>query len=716
MAPLGDEKALRESLLPEATAFPHKDAPVSKSSTAELAPQPDEEDDLPDELDEEEIQRRLDQADDVHIEVMNEAALKRMSAQFERKIKRNQEMRIKHCDEPDKFLKSEVDLDEEVKKFSILATHPDLYGEFIESGTLPVLVNMLNHANTDIAMDVFDVLSDLTDPDVVSEVEEPEKLLQALFDAQLCEMSIDVLARINEDASEEELKAVTNCLTVFENLTGIDPQASCERFVKVPKLLPWLIKRVRAAGDVDYNRMYASELLGIILQTSKAAREVMVKLEGVDKLLRGIAVYRKRDPVNSEESEYVQNMFDCLCSLMLLKKHQIAFGNMQGLELMIRMMREHNFSSNLALRLSDHALRHCPENCQVYVDKLGLKVLFAMFMKKGPRVKTKAAVRENEEHVVSVLQSLCRYCTGIAVARLLNKFTENSFEKLERLLEMHEEYAASVRDQDQKRLHGEMEQIDRELEVDDEEQLYLDRCDAGLFTLQQVGVVIVRLANMGNRQVAEEMSKLLDMKGVPLQAVSDTVWEYCRHLDLEAAKGEADELMDFISALAKRCGMQDSSPAVLKETPDRIERTPKSSDEAEKAGPSTDGDANSTEKLEEKAIEKSHRAKEVGDSSLTKENEDGANRRDDRLKRQKAQEEESKHDNEASREKRSKKDRSASREKSKRDRSASREKRTKDAERRPKRDRSEDCRGRSAENDRRERKSKKEKSERRARD
>ena len=31
-----------------------------------------------------------------------------------------------------------------------------------------------------------------------------------------------------------------------------------------------------------------------------------------------------------------------------------------------------------------------------------------------------------------------------------------------------------------------MQKIDRELEVDDVEQLYLDRCDAGLFTLQQV--------------------------------------------------------------------------------------------------------------------------------------------------------------------------------------------------------------------------------------
>merc|ERR1712039_614161 len=113
-----------------------------------------------------------------------------------------------------------------------------------------------------------------------------------------------------------------------------------------------------------------------------------------------------------------------------------------------------------------------------------------------------------------------------AVARVLNKFTENRFEKLERLLEMHEEYSLAMREADKARENGEMQKIDRELEVDDEEQLFLDRCDAGLFTLQQIDIVLVRLANMGNRQVADEITKLLDVKGVPVQQVLETVKEY----------------------------------------------------------------------------------------------------------------------------------------------------------------------------------------------
>merc|ERR1719401_2828257 len=313
-------------------------------------------------------------------------------------------------------MKSEVNLDEEVKRLTQVATHPELYSELIKLEAMPPLIGLLNHANTDIAVEVFEVLSELTDPDVIAEVPDPEEFLQALFEAQLCQMTVDCLLRINEDASEEDARAVSNCLTMIENLSDISPKETCTQFAKIPRFLPWLIKRVRAAGAVDYNRVYASEILGIILQNAPSSLEAMAKHDGVDKLLRGIAVYRKRDPEGSEESEFMQNMFDCLCSLMLMPTHQLAFGKVQGLELMIRMMRERVDASSHALRLADHALRHCAANCQLFVEKLGLKVLFMMFMKKGPKPKSRAAQKESEEHIASIIQSLCRYCTGMATA------------------------------------------------------------------------------------------------------------------------------------------------------------------------------------------------------------------------------------------------------------------------------------------------------------
>lgn len=531
-----------------------------KAKRGQVAPPADEPapkrielgDDLPDEVSREDIQQMLDKADELHVETLTETSLKRMHLQFERKVKVNRELRIKHGDDPDKFLKSEVDLDEEIKKFTLVATHPELYGALLKLETLPLLVGMLNHVNTDIAVDVFEVLSELTDPEVLSEVEDPEGFVKAIFDAQLCQMTVDVLMRIDETVSDEDFKAVTNGLSLIENLADLMPQETCRQFLEIANFLPWLIKRLRAQG-MDYNKVYASEILGIVLQNSEQAREEMVKLEGVDKLLRGIAAYRKRDPADSEEAEYVQNMFDCICSLMLLKTNQIAFGNLQGLELMIRMMKEKVFAATLALKLVDHSLRHCPENCQIFVEKLGLKVLFAIFMKKGAKTKKQSEAKEVEEHVTSIVQSLCRYCTGTPVARVLNKFVENNFEKLERLLEMHEEYHRSVQEADQERDQGLAQKIDRELEVNEEEQLFLDRCDAGLFTLQQVDLILVRLVNMGNRQATEEIGKLMDVKGVKLDEIKKIVVEYCTNLGQQAQE-ERGEVISYLRAMLTRYG------------------------------------------------------------------------------------------------------------------------------------------------------------------
>merc|ERR1712227_609671 len=100
-------------------------------------------------------------------------------------------------------------------------------------------------------------------------------------------MSVDVILRIDENASEEDSQAVTNCLTMMENLADLQPQAVCKRLTQASKFLVWLLKRVRSGATVDYNRVYASEILGILLQNAPESREAMFNHDGVDKLLRG---------------------------------------------------------------------------------------------------------------------------------------------------------------------------------------------------------------------------------------------------------------------------------------------------------------------------------------------------------------------------------------------------------------------------------------------
>lgn len=108
--------------------------------------------------------------------------LRRTALAFEKKISKNAEMRGKFEDEPKKFMASEAELDEAIKSLSVLSEHPELYEEFVGLGCAGSLVGLLTHENTDIATEVVQVVSELTDEDVDAEMEQWD----ALVDAMVC--------------------------------------------------------------------------------------------------------------------------------------------------------------------------------------------------------------------------------------------------------------------------------------------------------------------------------------------------------------------------------------------------------------------------------------------------------------------------------------------------------------------------------------------------
>ena len=83
--------------------------------------------------------------------------------------KENLEMRTRYADEPQKFMESELDLDEEVKKLMAIAGSPELYPDFVRTNTVETLLTLLTHQNTDIVADVIGVFEDLTDADVIED-------------------------------------------------------------------------------------------------------------------------------------------------------------------------------------------------------------------------------------------------------------------------------------------------------------------------------------------------------------------------------------------------------------------------------------------------------------------------------------------------------------------------------------------------------------------
>ncbi|PNG99143.1 Beta-catenin-like protein 1, partial [Tetrabaena socialis] len=120
------------------------------------------------------------------IQVLDAKSLKRLLAGLEKKAKENLALRLKYADQPDRFLESEVDLDEHIKSLmqagggllsgirgrgarvlvsalrAVIAGSPELYPLLLDGPTLPTLLGLLSHENTDIAADVVELLSELT--------------------------------------------------------------------------------------------------------------------------------------------------------------------------------------------------------------------------------------------------------------------------------------------------------------------------------------------------------------------------------------------------------------------------------------------------------------------------------------------------------------------------------------------------------------------------
>ncbi|GAA6078368.1 beta-catenin-like protein 1, partial [Tachysurus ichikawai] len=155
-------------------------------------------------------------------------------------------------------------------------------------------------------------------------------------------------------------------------------------------------------------------------------------MDGIDVLLQQLSVFKRHNPTTPEEQEMMENLFDALCSCLMLPANRDRFLKGEGLQLMNLMLREKKLSRTSALKVLDHSMigPEGTDNCHKFVDILGLRTIFPLLM-KTPKKMRKAGVsdKEHEEHVCSILASMLRNLKGQQRSRLLSKFTENDCEK-----------------------------------------------------------------------------------------------------------------------------------------------------------------------------------------------------------------------------------------------------------------------------------------------
>ena len=93
-------------------------------------------------------------------------------------------------------------------------------------------------------------------------------------------------------------------------------------------------------------------------------------------------LFRKRDPAGADELEYMENLFDSLCSLLSSSEAKASFVQEEGTELMVIMLREKLLARSRALKVLDYAMSGNAGTaaCEAFVEAQGLKSLFSAFM------------------------------------------------------------------------------------------------------------------------------------------------------------------------------------------------------------------------------------------------------------------------------------------------------------------------------------------------
>ncbi|CAO1419682.1 unnamed protein product [Diamesa hyperborea] len=506
--------------------------PIKKSKFSDKPPKQNNE--LTDEEKLKIIQMVEDHDDDgAESDVLDDGGLKKLALLFEKRILKNQVTRLKHPENPEKFMDSEIELNDVIQQLHAVSTVPDLYPLLVSLNVVTSLLELLSHPNTDISVAIIDIIQELTDVDVLHESEEgAEKLIDCLKEQKITKLLIANMDRLDESV-KEEADGVHSTMAIFENLTEIRPEEMCMEIAE-QGLLQWILKRLRIKM-FDPNKLYCSEILSILLQNTNENRILLGNVEGIDILLQQLATYKRHDPSNPEEQEYMENLFNCLCSSLLAKENRSHFLKGEGIQLMNLMLREKKLSRNGSLKVLDYCMTGTDgkENSAKFVDILGLRTIFPLFMKTPKKSKQRLlSADEHEEHVCSIISSMLRNTKAAQKQRLLSKFVENDFEKVDRLIELHLKYLEKVEQVEEQLKFKRPGMEEFEDEEDEAEANYLKRLSGGLFTLQLIDYIILEICvSPDAAKIKLRLNKLIKTHpNASLKTIRNVMREYAGNL------------------------------------------------------------------------------------------------------------------------------------------------------------------------------------------
>jgi len=311
----------------------------------------------------------------------------------------------------------------------------------------------------------------------------------------------------------DEASGFYNSLSILENILELNPSLSTP-LGKETRLFFLLTQYLNPF--ISSISLYCSEVLAVVLQESDENREYFGELGLIDNILNTIAPFRKQKASDSDLVEMVENLFDCLCSLLFLSSNKERFIQLEGIELCLECIRYQEQFRHAALRCLDFAVTNGPFIANRIIQLGGLGILFAMFCEKSKKSSFVLSIQDTE-HIISIIYFLFQYSDE--KHRLLKKFMENNYEKLKRLVELHKRYQNKVNAASQR------------------ENSELLRWEAGLYTLELIDIILAQLVVMQEEKnesnFIQVVWNLLRDNQIDIQTIKDNLKEFADNLQEE---------------------------------------------------------------------------------------------------------------------------------------------------------------------------------------
>lgn len=362
---------------------------------------------------------------------------------------------------------------------------------------LAEIPNLLSHESEDIVEGTLSLLEDMTDPQLFSNPQNRAaslKFVDGLLDSDSCKLVTLLI--------ESKPQLSPTCLQILDNLCEVYPSAAPQQLAEqaqvVERLVQLVTLKIEDPREGCQVQLQASDLLAVVVHASQVARTKCIQF--LEDLLKTMSRWKKHGPLSEDEEEWCENLHGvtrrCLLNNRLVCENEFA-QSLEGIELALKLKAEK--LSVTRLKLLKVVLAGSTKNCSRLVTLKGVEELITATRK----LEHQSKLRRTEHQVSQQVRELFGVLAEICLVELHTepRVWESFLAQLtnaggvDLTLSTYRKLAT-----DRERLVGNAQ--------DSEDEEYQERLEAGLYDLQRLCVVIMRLVHNGEQIRAQLQNQL----------------------------------------------------------------------------------------------------------------------------------------------------------------------------------------------------------------